>query len=97
MRVALLHNASAGSEDHDDAELSEVIRGAWHEVIHLVRRVGELTAALHEEPCDLVVVAGGDGTVDALPASFRAGRCRSRSCRSEPPTTRRALTFWSRS
>jgi len=28
-----------------------------------VHRVGELTAALHAAPCDLVVVAGGDGTV----------------------------------
>jgi diacylglycerol kinase (ATP) len=63
MRVALLHNASAGSEDHGQAELSEAIRKAGHELVHLVRGVGELTAALHEEPCDLVVVAGGDGTV----------------------------------
>jgi diacylglycerol kinase (ATP) len=63
MRVALLYNASAGSENHDDTELEEVIRGAGHDLVHLVRRVGELTAALHHEPCDLVVVAGGDGTV----------------------------------
>lgn len=63
MRVALLHNASAGSKDHDEAELRQVIRAAGHEVVHVVSRVGALTAALHREPCDLVVVAGGDGTV----------------------------------
>ena len=63
MRVALLHNASAGSEDHSDAELSAVIRRAGHEVMHVTRRIGELTAALHSSPCDLVVIAGGDGTV----------------------------------
>jgi diacylglycerol kinase (ATP) len=63
MRVALLHNASAGSEDHDERKLRDVIREAGHEVVHRVRHVRELTAALHDEPCDLVVVAGGDGTV----------------------------------
>ncbi len=63
MRVTLLHNSSAGSEGHDADELSEVIRGAGHELLHLVSQVGDLTAALQEEPCDLVVVAGGDGTV----------------------------------
>jgi len=63
MRVALLHNPSAGGEDHDAGALREVIQGAGHELVHLVGGVGALTAALHEEPCDLVVVAGGDGTV----------------------------------
>lgn len=63
MRVALLHNASSGSEDHSDAELVALIRRAGHKVEHVVERVSELTAALHETSCDLVVVAGGDGTV----------------------------------
>lgn len=63
MRVALLHNASAGSEDHSDAELSGLIRRAGHEVTHVARRVSDLTAALQTSPCDLVAVAGGDGTV----------------------------------
>jgi len=63
MRVALLHNASAGSEDHSEGELTDLIRRAGHEVAHISRRVGDLTAALHAAPCDLVVVAGGDGTV----------------------------------
>jgi diacylglycerol kinase family enzyme len=63
MRVALLHNSSAGSEDHTDAELTRLIQKAGHEVVHAVGRVGDLKAALHERPCDLVVVAGGDGTV----------------------------------
>jgi diacylglycerol kinase (ATP) len=63
MRVALLHNSSSGSENHEDAELGKLIRRAGHELVHVVHRVGELTAALHAAPCDLVVVAGGDGTV----------------------------------
>lgn len=63
MQVALLHNSSAGSEDHTDAELEARIEKANHEVVHLVKGVAGLKAALHERPCDLVVVAGGDGTV----------------------------------
>jgi diacylglycerol kinase (ATP) len=63
MRVALLHNSSAGSEDHDEEELTKVIRRAGHELVHTVRDIEALTAALHAAPCDLVVVAGGDGTV----------------------------------
>ncbi|HEY6078850.1 MAG TPA: diacylglycerol kinase family protein [Polyangiaceae bacterium] len=63
MRIALLHNTSAGSEDHSDAELSKLIRRAGHEVTHVVSRVRDLTAALQRAACDLVVVAGGDGTV----------------------------------
>jgi diacylglycerol kinase (ATP) len=63
MRVALLHNPTAGGEDHSDAQLTDLVTRNGHEVVHLVTRVSELTAALHRAPCDLVVVAGGDGTV----------------------------------
>jgi diacylglycerol kinase (ATP) len=63
MRVALLHNTAAGREDHDDDELTDLIRAAGGKVVHCVSRLSDLTAALHEAPCDVVVVAGGDGTV----------------------------------
>jgi diacylglycerol kinase (ATP) len=63
MRVALLHNTSAGSEDHTDDDLVRMIGRAGHEVVHVVNRSSALTAALQESPCDLVAVAGGDGTV----------------------------------
>src|ERR1041384_2641979 len=63
MRVALLHNSSAGTKDHSASELGAAIRRAGHQVLHVVTRVGDLSAALQELPCDLVVVAGGDGTV----------------------------------
>lgn len=63
MRIALLHNATAGSEDHSADELGALIRSAGHELSHSVGKLADLTAALQEEPCDLVVVAGGDGTV----------------------------------
>jgi diacylglycerol kinase family enzyme len=63
MRVALLHNTSAGSEDHTDDDLVKMIGRAGHEVVHVVNRSSALTAALQASPCDLVAVAGGDGTV----------------------------------
>src|SRR5437868_8922071 len=63
MRVALLHNRSAGGDRHSNAELVSLLRRAGHEVKYVAKRVSELTAALHETPCDVVIVAGGDGTV----------------------------------
>lgn len=63
MRVALVHNASAGKEDHSDADLAKTLREAGHDVTHVVSRLKDLTASLQQSPCDLVVVAGGDGTV----------------------------------
>jgi diacylglycerol kinase (ATP) len=62
MRVVLMHNATAGQEDHSAQELIDEIRRAGHHVVGHVRRRKELAEAL-EQPCDLVVVAGGDGTV----------------------------------
>lgn len=62
MRVILMHNPSAGSEDHTARDLMRKIREAEHEVIAGVTGRKELSEALRK-PCDLVVVAGGDGTV----------------------------------
>lgn len=63
MRVALLHNSSAGGEDHSLEDLTQAIRAAGHDLRSVVEHVADLTAALHRDPCELVVVAGGDGTV----------------------------------
>jgi diacylglycerol kinase family enzyme len=63
MRVALLHNTSAGSEDHTDDELVRMIGREGHEVVHVVDGVRALMEALQKSPCDLIAVAGGDGTV----------------------------------
>jgi diacylglycerol kinase (ATP) len=63
MRVALLHNTSAGKEDHSHDDLIHLIDRAGHEVVHVVDKPGALTAALQKNPCDLVAIAGGDGTV----------------------------------
>jgi diacylglycerol kinase (ATP) len=63
MRVALLHNTAAGSEDHTEEQLADLIRSVGGQVVHSVNSIRDLTAALQEQSCDLVVVAGGDGTV----------------------------------
>lgn len=63
MRVALLHNAASGSEDHTDEELTEEIRRAGHEVTHVSSTATDLLSAVKHGSCDLVVIAGGDGTV----------------------------------
>lgn len=72
MRVVLLHNGSAGSEDHTDAQLTQLIRRAGHRVVSVAQNMEQLTAALQELDVDLVAVAGGDGTV-GLTASELAG------------------------
>lgn len=62
MRVILMHNATAGASDHSADDLVERIQAAGHEVVTTVTRKRELSAALRK-PCDVVAVAGGDGTV----------------------------------
>jgi diacylglycerol kinase (ATP) len=62
MRVVLMHNPTAGEEDHSARDLIEQLRHAGHDVVGEATRRKELTAAL-EIGCDVVAVAGGDGTV----------------------------------
>ena len=63
MRVTLLHNKSAGSENHARADLKESLRRGGHVLVDAVSDLEALLASLADQSCDLVVVAGGDGTV----------------------------------
>jgi diacylglycerol kinase (ATP) len=63
MRVTLLHNKSAGSENHARGDLKESLRKRGHALVDAVSDVEALLASLAERSCDLVVIAGGDGTV----------------------------------
>jgi diacylglycerol kinase family enzyme len=64
MQVALLHNSSAGSEQHSRGELVSAIERAGHHVVEQFSTVSELQASLPDGgDCDVVAVAGGDGTV----------------------------------
>jgi diacylglycerol kinase family enzyme len=73
MRVTLLHNRSAGSEDHAEHEIEGSIRRAGHEIVDIASDLDELLATLGKRRPDLIAIAGGDGTV-SLAASALAGR-----------------------
>lgn len=73
MRVVLLHNPSAGSKDHTDDTLREQLGSRGYEVVAIVAKPRELPDVLSHTRCDLVVAAGGDGTVGRA-AGKLAGR-----------------------
>jgi diacylglycerol kinase family enzyme len=63
VRITLIHNPGAGDDDMPDGdELSALIRRHGHAVRYQSGRDKTWTAVL-DEPADLIVVAGGDGTV----------------------------------
>src|SRR5215471_12012448 len=62
MRVTLLRNPKAGEKNRSKAELRSLIREAGHEVTYQsIKRAG--WERVLEQDCDLVAVAGGDGSV----------------------------------
>jgi diacylglycerol kinase (ATP) len=65
MRVTLLHNPQAGPEEHDREALEALIEAEGHEVRYASTKEDGWKEAL-DEPADLVVAAGGDGTVSKV-------------------------------
>ena len=62
MRITLIHNPGAGSGASTGGDLEKMLRSAGHEVRYQSAKEDGWKEAL-EKPADLVVVAGGDGTV----------------------------------
>lgn len=62
MRVTLLHNPKAGREEYSGKSLTAALRQNGHEVTYRSTRERKWKAAL-DRRADLVLVAGGDGTV----------------------------------
>jgi diacylglycerol kinase (ATP) len=62
MRVTLIHNPTAGDDDHAADDLRSLVGAAGHEVSYTSTKQAGWNEAL-DDPCDLVVVAGGDGSV----------------------------------
>lgn len=71
MRVLLVHNPEAGDDNHERDQLVRLLSSAGHEVEYQASESHHTGALLHE--WDLVVVAGGDGTVSDV-AKATAGR-----------------------
>lgn len=65
MRVTLVHNPEAGSGDHLGEDLVGRLRDAGHDVTYTSTEAASLSRALSETP-DVVLAAGGDGTVGAV-------------------------------
>lgn len=62
MRVMLVHNPKAGDDDHERDELVKLLCGAGHRVDSRGPKKRDWKAGLEARP-ELVVIAGGDGTV----------------------------------
>jgi diacylglycerol kinase family enzyme len=63
VRITLIHNPHAGNQDDEEAEdLRKLLKDAGHKVRYQSAKDGEWKRSL-KKPADLVVVAGGDGTV----------------------------------
>jgi diacylglycerol kinase family enzyme len=71
VRVSLVHNANAGDGGAPD-EIVAAISRHGHELVSIIENERDAQRLL-KEPCDLVVAAGGDGTV-ALVARVIARR-----------------------
>jgi diacylglycerol kinase (ATP) len=63
MRITLLHNQKAGSENHAADDIEASISRAGHELVEIISGLEELIASVRERPCDAIAIAGGDGTV----------------------------------
>lgn len=72
MRVLLIHQPTAGDGDHGRDDLVALFEAEGHAVTYRSKERAGWAAAL-DDPVDLVVAAGGDGTVSAV-ASRLAGR-----------------------
>lgn len=72
MRITLIHNPEAGDESHSADRIRDMLAQAGHKV-HLRSTEKGWKKAL-DRPADLVVVAGGDGTVGMVAMRLAHGR-----------------------
>jgi diacylglycerol kinase family enzyme len=61
-RAILVHNASAGTREPTKEELIDLIENAGYRVKYRNSKRPDLEAKL-DKPADLVIAAGGDGTI----------------------------------
>lgn len=73
MELLLIHNPKAGYGQVDASTLIQMLTEAGHNVTYQSSKVDDLATALERE-WDLVVVAGGDGTVTRVARTAGSGR-----------------------
>lgn len=71
MRVTLLHNPLAGDDPASAAELLRDLRWAGYDVVYVPVESGRID--LPDDLGELLVVAGGDGTLPRVGRALRAG------------------------
>ena len=92
--VTLIHNPGAGDQDEDGESLRKLLRDAGHEVRYQSAKEDGWKGAL-KKTADLIVIAGGDGTVGRVVRRVAGRGIPIGCCLLEPPTTLHAR--WSRS
>lgn len=65
MRLLLVHNPKSGYEQADGPEILKLIQDAGHEAVYQSTEVDDFSAHF-AEPWDVIIVAGGDGTVSRV-------------------------------
>jgi diacylglycerol kinase (ATP) len=70
-RLTLIHNESAGGSSHGPQSLIDLIAGAGYSVSYFSGEKSAILGAL-DKPTDLIVAAGGDGTVRRVAIQARA-------------------------
>lgn len=69
MRVSLVYNSKSGNASYSGKELKALLRASGYSVAHCVDKKSSWKGLL-EDPGDLVIVAGGDGTVGKVALAF---------------------------
>src|SRR6266566_4847487 len=62
MRITLMHNPKAGDAEHGEKQLMTALAKAGHHATYQSTKKNDYKKAL-KKPTDLVLAAGGDGTV----------------------------------
>jgi diacylglycerol kinase family enzyme len=71
MRVLVVHNPKSGDDDHTGEQLADLIRAAGHDVVYRVSK-SDWPRVL-DQNVELVVIAGGDGTVAEVARATAGG------------------------
>jgi diacylglycerol kinase (ATP) len=65
MRITLMHNPKAGDAEHGEKQLMTALAKAGHHATYQSTKKSDYKKAL-KKPTDLVLAAGGDGTVGKI-------------------------------